>query len=67
MIALQNIWKLFTPVIIYFVLKYSEYWYNILAFLDIIFFTIAVIFVFKFIENGEVIKYNIKIEDDLCL
>lgn len=42
---------------IYFVLKNFESWYRILALLDVLFFIIAVIFVFKFVEIWEVKKY----------
>jgi len=55
---LENIWKLFTPVGIYFILKYFENGYRILAFLDVIFYAIWVFFVFKFIEFGRVDKYK---------
>ena len=56
LIALQNIWKLFTPVVIYFVLKHFTNWYQILAWLDVVAWLIAVIFVFKFIEFWEIKK-----------
>lgn len=62
LIALQNLGKLITPFFIYFILKYFENWYNILAGLNIIFYSIWVIFVFKFIENWRIIKYNNKKE-----
>jgi len=58
LIALQNIWKLFTPIIIYFVLKYIENWYQILAWLDILAYSIWVFFVFKFIEIWEIQIYK---------
>lgn len=60
LIALENIWKLFTPVVIYFILKYFENWYRILAWLDIVSFTIAVFFVFKFIETWKIKTYKNK-------
>ncbi len=58
LIALQNVWKLFTPIIIYLVLKYFEKWYTILAWLDVLAFGVAVFFVFKFIEIWEITKTN---------
>ncbi len=62
LIALQNIWKLFTPIVIFFVLKYFINWYSILAFLDILFFVVATFFVFKFVEIWEVKKSKDKKE-----
>jgi MFS family permease len=58
LIALENIWKLFTPVVIYFVLKYFENWYRILAWLDVLAYSIWVFFVFKFIEFWKTEKYK---------
>ncbi len=58
LIALENIWKLFTPIWIYFILKYFENGYRILAFLDVVFYSIWVFFVFKFIEFWRVDKYK---------
>jgi len=60
LIALENIWKLITPVVIYFVLKYISNWYSVLAWLDVLFYSIWVFFVFKFTELWKVIKYNNK-------
>jgi len=60
LIALENIWKLFTPIVIYFVLKYFENWYQILAWLDVLAYSIWVFFVFKFIEFWKVEKYKTK-------
>lgn len=48
LIALQNVWKLLTPIGIYFVLKYFSNWYHILAILDVLTWIIATFFVFKF-------------------
>ena len=62
LIALENTWKLFTPVVIYFVLKYLENAYHILAWLDVLAYSIWVFFVFKFIEFGKVEKYKNKKE-----
>lgn len=50
LIAIQNVWKLFTPVVIYFVLKYVSNWYQILAWLDVVMWIVAIFFVFKFKE-----------------
>ena len=58
LIALENIWKLITPIGIYFILKYFNDGYRILAFLDILFYSIWVFFVFKFIEIWRVDKYR---------
>jgi len=58
LIALENIGKLFTPVVIYFVLKYFSNGYNILAWLDVLAYSIWVFFVFKFIEFDNVKKYK---------
>lgn len=52
LIALQNIWKLFTPIVIYFVLKYFTNWYQILAWLDVVAWIIAVIFVVLMFFNA---------------
>ena len=55
LIALSNIWKLCTPLIIYFILKYfNNEGYHILAGLDILFWSIAVFFVFQFREVQDI-------------
>jgi hypothetical protein len=51
LIALSNIGKLLTPAMIYFILKhFNDYWYHILAWLDVTFWSIAIYFVFQFKE-----------------
>lgn len=60
LIALQNMWKLFTPIVIYFVLRYFSNWYQILAALDVFFWFIALVFVFQFKETRELIRYSNK-------
>jgi len=58
LMALENIGKLFTPVGIYFILKYFSNGYNILAWLDVLSYSIWVFFVFKFIEFDNIKKYK---------
>lgn len=48
LIALSEIGKIITPIAIYFILKYSENPYHLLAGLDLIVWFFAIIFVFQF-------------------
>lgn len=50
LISLERLWRLVTPIVIFLVLKYYNNWYNILAWLDVVCYIIAIYFVFQFKE-----------------
>ena len=50
LISLQRIGQLLTPIVIFLVLKYFLNWYNILAWLDVLCYLLAIYFVFQFKE-----------------
>lgn len=50
LVSLVQIWKLLTPLIIFFILKYFESWYSILAFLDLIVWSFVFLIISRFKE-----------------
>lgn len=48
LIALWRAWMLLTPFFVFSILKYSEYWYQILAWIDIVIWSIVLYFVSQF-------------------
>lgn len=50
LISLTQVWKLVTPVIIYFVLKYFDNWYSILVSLDLFVWVLVLIVISRFKE-----------------
>lgn len=72
LISLQRIGQLVTPIVIFLVLKYYNNWYNILAWLDVICYIIAIYFVFQFkeIDCNNVIEnksYSEKIQIQIAI
>lgn len=68
LIALQRIGQLVTPIVIFFILKYFSNSYQILAWLDVIFWIIAMFFVFKFREiNSNNIVSGKKIKEKFII
>ena len=58
LISFTQVWKLLTPIIIYFILKYFDNWYTILVSLDL-FVWVLVFFVisrFKEIDDSYIVK-----------
>lgn len=58
LISLVQVWKLLTPVVIYFILKYFDNWYTILASLDLFVWIIVFLTIiwFKEIDDSYIVK-----------